>query len=173
MIPTPTIKIRLPDASRAALADMLDRAKLGQAIARGMDKVNEDAVGGIRQRISGLGVRRARMQARRSERRTGLHLVSFKQGANIGVDTGTLRRSIGRSKAAFFGTADTLVVRSAVGSNAAFDADSVVYAATHEYGRGAIPARPYVRPEIEARANDYSETVGDNIMQVWEQGRRA
>lgn len=173
MIPTPTIRIRVPDAARAALAAMLDSAKLSQAIARGMDKVNEDAVRGIRTRISGLGVRRAKMQARRSERRTGLHMVSFKQGANIGVDSGTLRRSIGRSKAAFFGTADTLVVRSAVGSNAAFDADSVVYAATHEYGRGAIPARPYVRPEIEARMDAYASEVDKNIMQMWQQRRGA
>lgn len=146
---------------------MLDKARLGQAIARGMDKVNEAAVGAIRVRISGLGA---------------WHRPGHRQlppPSNIGIGHipkrrtgGLLRKSIGRSKAAFFGTADALVVRSAVGSNAAFDADSVVYAATHEYGRGAIPARPYVRPEVEAREKDYSREVGANIVQLWEEQRR-
>jgi phage gpG-like protein len=165
---TPTITIKIPQAATREIAKLLDVAAVGQAIAAGMDEVNQRVVRNIKERISGPGVNRGGPRP---------------QGANIGVDSGTLRRSIGASEAVVIGTARHLRVVSAVGSNVQFEADSVVYAWIHEYGgdihrsalpkpghkRGrkyviTIPPRPYLQPEVIAAVPDYGRTIGRNIL---------
>ena len=60
----------------------------------------------------------------------------------LGVVTGRLRASLATRPAEKHG--DTYIAR--IGTN-------VVYARTHEFGRGAIPARPFIKPALQDKRN--------------------
>ncbi len=156
-----------PEARRA-LAALKDAPGLEQAIALALDRENDLTVNRIQRKLS---------------------------GEVLNVQTGTLRRSIGRTAAVVEGNQ----IGSAVGSGSAFGHESVAYAAIHEYGgttkphvirarnaktlafpgRGGgtvfcksvnhpgsrIPERSYIRSTLAERAGKYGQSLGAAILQ--------
>ena len=130
--------------AEAVLSHMQDHAGLGKEVCDAMDKQNELTVEDIKRRISGPGVGR-------TSRKTGQTVA--KAGEYVGVNTGTLRRSIGRTKALWLaagtGEGTGLEVASSIGSGTKFTDETGApckpceYAAIHEFG-GDInhPSRP-------------------------------
>ena len=43
---------------------------------------------------------------------------------------------------------------------------NVVYAASHEYGRGNLAARPYLRPALDESKGDVAREIGDALKQL-------
>ncbi|HEV2691943.1 MAG TPA: hypothetical protein VG347_03530 [Verrucomicrobiae bacterium] len=97
------IEIEIPEDTRRAIAACKNKRGLARALARTMDRQNELTVRGIRAKLTGPVLK---------------------------VQTGTLRRSIGRTNALVLDDR----VESTVGSGPAFGASSVAYAAFWEFG---------------------------------------
>ena len=112
------IEIEIPEDTRRMIVACRDKAGMGRAIARTMDRQNALTAHRIRQKLT---------------------------GEVLNVRTGTLRRSIGYTKAIVNGDE----VQSTVGSGAGFGAESVSYAAFWEYGyTGTELVRAHVRRRL-------------------------
>ena len=112
------VEIEIPEDTRRMIVACRDKAGMGNAIARTMDRENEITVRRIRQKLT---------------------------GEVLNVRTGTLRRSIGRTRAIVNGDE----IQSTVGSGAGFGAASVSYAAFWDFGyTGTEMVRAHVRRRL-------------------------
>lgn len=128
----PSIRINLDDK---ALRESF--ALLGKDInVSAMEILANEALKRVDQRFRSEGPTWAKLKPSTLKRRRNLGSVKILQ------DTGRLRNSIVAPQNAPGGIWAVAPNQIEVGSN-------LVYAATHQYGRGPIPARPYVPEEDE------------------------
>lgn len=138
-------RITLSPSAQDLMRRLTDHQGAALKIAATMNRENQLTIADIKQRISGPGVRRG-----------------GKPDEYVGVDTGTLRKSITATPARAQSAPGQIAVSSLMGSN-------LKYAAIHEYGGNikhprkgkppyniTIPERSYVRRTIRERAQRYA-----------------
>lgn len=176
---TPQFKVSVSPESLASIQRLRDYAGLGQAVARATDKANSDVVKAVQQRISGRGVRRGgpSPQGPNIGVDTGALRRSITRSSALvvgGADFVQVFSSVG-SNVAFGGESVAYAAVHEFGKVIDHPARSVRlrfvqgrFASEKRYqkrkGKGetftrrarvgaykqVIPARPYLRPEVEA-----------------------
>ena len=137
------LKITLSPLASELIKRLKNMPGAAMKVARAMDRENLRTVSDIKRRISGPGVRRGGTP-----------------GEYVGVDTGTLRRSISASQAMMVLSTGTFEVRSSVGSNAAFNAAPVKYAAIHEFGGRIVRKERLATPKTSKLMRGRMSKVG-------------
>lgn len=167
-----TIQFNLSVEAKDLVARLGNRAGLGQSIARAMDRENELTLNLVRAKLSGAVLNRVTGRLRDSMQRTDAIVINDGTSLEVRSSLGSNVRFGGQSVvyAAIHehgGTTRPHVIRAKAGGYLAFpgrDGNTVFRKSVNHPG-SKIPARPYLRPSIEERRENYNRSLSTAAVQ--------